>query len=487
VSKDATPPDLQAVLGGLKDFQCDTVEYVFRRLYTDEDPSNRFLVADEVGLGKTLVARGVIAKAVNHLWKDIGRIDILYICSNADIARQNINRLNITGQRNFALASRITLLPVRLHDLKENRMNFISFTPQSSFDLRSNTGTAEERVLLYWLLDDPWSFGGKAAPRNVLRVDKGSDRFREMVRSFDPEHSIDQSLADRFVQELLRRTDEDKVAGCPDLRSRFEALCDKFRRSDSRVSQRDKQERRQVIGEVRTMLAESCLTALEPDLIILDEFQRFKHLLDDEDPVSRLAHGLFNYADEHSAARVVLLSATPYKMYTQAHESAEDDHYADFLRTLRFLETGLPDAGRVEDTFREYRRELFRLENGRDMRRLRELKQSLEADLRRVMVRTERLAASANRDGMLKEVPSSNVELEARDLLGYVSLQGVARTLSQGDVLEYWKSAPYLLNFMDSYKLKKAFQDTIEVSGGDLAGLLSREDDLLLPWDDVSR
>ena len=28
---------------------------------------------------------------------------------------------------------------------------------------------------------------------------------------------------------------------------------------------------------------------------------------------------------------------------------------------------------------------------------------------------------------------------------------------------------------MDSYKLKKAFQDTIEVNGGDLAGLLSGE------------
>ena len=168
MSKDATPPDLQAVLGGLKDFQCDTVEYVFRRFYTDENPSDRFLVADEVGLGKTLVARGVIAKAVNHLWKDAGRIDILYICSNADIARQNINRLNITGQRNFALASRITLLPVKLHDLKDNRMNFVSFTPGTSFELGHNLGTIGERVLLYWLLREAWDLQG-AGPLNVLQ------------------------------------------------------------------------------------------------------------------------------------------------------------------------------------------------------------------------------------------------------------------------------------------------------------------------------
>ena len=74
------------------------MEYVFQRLYLDPKPARRFLVADEVGLGKTLVARGVIAKAIEHLIeKNIARIDIVYICSNADIARQNINRLNVTG------------------------------------------------------------------------------------------------------------------------------------------------------------------------------------------------------------------------------------------------------------------------------------------------------------------------------------------------------------------------------------------------------
>ena len=42
------------------------------------------------GLGKTLVARGVIARTIDHLWEEVPRIDVIYICSNADIARQNI-------------------------------------------------------------------------------------------------------------------------------------------------------------------------------------------------------------------------------------------------------------------------------------------------------------------------------------------------------------------------------------------------------------
>ena len=72
----------------LKDFQVDTVEHVLRRLYDDPDHTDRFLVADEVGMGKTLVARGVIAGAIERLQHDaaVPRIDIIYICSNADIA-----------------------------------------------------------------------------------------------------------------------------------------------------------------------------------------------------------------------------------------------------------------------------------------------------------------------------------------------------------------------------------------------------------------
>ena len=54
---------------------------------------------------------------------------------------------------------------------------------------------------------------------------------------------------------------------------------------------------------------------LEPDLVILDEFQRFKHLLDvDKDSeAASLARALFNWSrpgtEEH--ARVLMLSATP--------------------------------------------------------------------------------------------------------------------------------------------------------------------------------
>jgi hypothetical protein len=82
------------------------------------------------------------------------------------------------------------------------------------------------------------------------------------------------------------------------------------------------------------------ITALRPDFVVLDEFQRFKDLLQ-PDPgnfAAELAHHLFDHVDPETgrATRTLLLSATPYRMYTTADE-VDGDHYADFLATCRFL------------------------------------------------------------------------------------------------------------------------------------------------------
>jgi len=210
-------PPLSAILAGLKDFQRESVEYVFRRLYLDQDAARRFLLADEVGLGKTLVARGLIARVVDHLWDNTERVDIVYICSNADIARQNINKLNLTGQREFSLASRITLLPITLKELKKNKLNFVSFTPGTSFDLKSSLGTQRERALLYWLLEEPWSLKGTAA-LNVLQGNADRDGFRTLTRGFQDDHDIDSGLRAEFAKALDARVMSDQAKGSPDVR-----------------------------------------------------------------------------------------------------------------------------------------------------------------------------------------------------------------------------------------------------------------------------
>uniref|UniRef100_B8HZJ6 DEAD-like helicase n=1 Tax=Cyanothece sp. (strain PCC 7425 / ATCC 29141) TaxID=395961 RepID=B8HZJ6_CYAP4 len=479
-------PDPEQILKGLKDFQRNTVEYVFRRLYLDKDASDRFLIADEVGLGKTLVARGLIAKAIDYLSLRVDRIDIIYVCSNADIARQNIQRLNITGKKDFSLASRITLLPLELNNLNQNRINFVSFTPGTSFDLKSGTGIEKERALLYWLLYEEWFFRGKASPLNILQGRSRADRFREYINRFRDIFPIDATLAQVFIEKLRHKIQYEEQQGQPDLFTRFTELCEPFSHHTNNISWEDNQKRNQLIGDLRLLLAKACVSALEPDLIILDEFQRFKHLLEPENELNKIAQELFNFSNTHSSTKVVLLSATPYKMYTLAHEAAEENHYEDFLRTIQFLQSNQNQTDYLRKLLEQYRRELFRLgQNNYD--NLLELKSGLESELRRVMVRTERLAASPERNGMLVEIPCSNIKLEPQDLETYLSLQTIARILGHSDTLEYWKSAPYLLNFMDDYELKRSFIQALDDRDQEtsLAHAIATSSALLLSRQDI--
>ena len=98
------------------------------------------------------------------------------------------------------------------------------------------------------------------------------------------------------------------------------------------------------------------IDALRPDLVVLDEFQRFKDLLKPRpgDLAAELAQKLFDYCDPETGqrTRTLLLSATPYRMYTTADDT-DSDHYKDFLDTCKFL---YPDAARVEELKESFRR-----------------------------------------------------------------------------------------------------------------------------------
>jgi hypothetical protein len=471
----ATRPDLDVELSGLKSFQRDSVEYVFQRLYRDQPCARRFLVADEVGLGKTMVARGVVAKALNELWDraDIQRIDVIYICSNGNIARQNINRLNVTEAKDAALPSRITLLPKVVKGLQHRKVNFISLTPQTSFNLRSSLGTYEERALLHRLLPGDWR--SEKGARNALQGFVDRDRFQRNLDELQA-MDLDAGLESAFHEQLGTH---------PELAGRFKQLCERFVgfRGYDHLSEEDRIEQRKLVGCLRLELAASCLRALEPDLIIVDEFQRFKCLLDGTDPAGELAHDLFSFGD----ARVLLLSATPYKMYTTGDEQL-DDHYRDFLQTVEFLQTDKTAIAGFKESLEEYRRAIFRL--GDDVENeLRHRKDRVEEELKRVMVRTERLAVQADRNGMLAEVPAAGVLMAQGDIDIYLAAARIARAIEHHDIIEYWKSAPYLLNFMDDYQFKESFVEALSDKSlrPELSEALRCHPASLLDWNAVER
>jgi len=456
-------------MAGLKDFQRRTVEYVFRRLYGD-DSTSRFLVADEVGLGKTLVARGIIAKTLEHLQDQVDRIDVIYICSNAAIATQNINRLNVSDADAFSIATRLTYLPRQVRSLQKNKVNFISLTPGTAFDhTRSRGGHMDERAIIYrMLLDLPWAHGTlrkryQNGLLNMLQATAGKDSWRYKVGESDT-WGLDRDLAVEFREKV--RQDQDLYSG-------LKECCWYFRRYRKNIDSDFNELRYSLIGRLRSKLASVCISALEPDLIILDEFQRFKYLLDGNDDASMLATALFEYSD----VRVLLLSATPYKMFTLDQESDEDDHYPDFMRTLVFLFNDPAKVDEVKKLLAEHRTTLHARASGSQC--LPGKKADLEKALLKVMCRTERVMTTQDHNSMLTEIERVT-PIKPADLYHAVMVDKVAICVKAGEPTEYWKSAPYLINFLKHYELRNKLDAQLEFPSDELRDVLSSANGQLL-------
>lgn len=451
-------------LAQLKRFQRRTVDYVYDRFY-GEDPVRHFLVADEVGLGKTMIARGVIARMIEAQWDDAKRIDILYICSNQAIAAQNLNRLNVLGRQAMALPTRMTLVPLQLrgeNGLRANKVNFISLTPGTTFNLRSTTGVVAERALLVRLLEP---FARFTPLRNALQVGASDSSWDGCVGAMTLD-GIDRTIIRRF-QGAVRKDHE--------LLAELEEACRIFARRQAPYSAEKTAMRNALIGKFRGMLSHACVSALKPDLIILDEFQRFRELLRGNDEPAELARALFEYGDGAASARTLLLSATPYKMLTLSDDSPDDgDHYQDFLETISFLygrEQGARAAADLDDEMRRFRRFLQQAPAG--AHGARQARGQVERRLKRVMARTERVGSTTGRDSMLAEPPMA-VALAPSDLHQAAAVSQLARAADAPETTEYWKSAPYLLNFMRDYTLKRRLKESAGDPGAALLAALGQ-------------
>ncbi len=399
-----------------------------------------------------MIARGVVARAVEHLQTvdEVKRIDVVYMCSNADLARQNIARLNVTGADTAPLTTRLSLLALEVPRLRsesgsaEKKVNLVSFTPATSgFSVGGEpAGNARERALIAILLrelldmdDDEWRATLRLFKRRVTTVERFHGRVLDVAREMGQRHWTDRPEPDiemldgfrealgpvpldefRSVLALVTATDVDDAA--------FSRVWDQTG---------------SLLGRMRRALAKASLQALEPDLVILDEFQRFRELLDapETSEAAELAHDLFSFP----GVRVLLLSATPYKPFTQAGEA--EDHHRDFMQTIDFLADRDPSVtARVTRAMSEYRSCLVSGEDATAAAR------AVRDALLPVMSRSERPNVAG---GFTPRMLSSGSPT-ADDVLDFVALREFGDEVGAPIDLEYWKSIPYFANFMDGYK-----------------------------------
>ena len=349
-------------------------------------------------------------------------------------------------------------------------VNVIAFTPGTSFSSGWATGHAEERALLYIMLAEAIQLGWQQKNYAITLLQATATRKGFERAIADTRRALggppDEGISTAFWSEVQRRGLDVRFL---DL---LQLLIDELAND---VSNALWPEVRRLISDLRQCLARASVERLEPDLVIFDEFQRFRHLMDPEQggESAELAEALYDHRD----ARLLLLSATPYKPFTSVEESsAGEDHYKDFRQTLGFLAQDEDWDRDVDHALADYRRSLLTGDDA-DAPPARERVRRL---LLQVMSRTERPTlgevgeadtGAPRHDGMLSEHMAAADDLLPDDLVSYVAMRQLATTIDAHMSLDYWKSAPYFLNFAESYQIGQRIKERLEQR--DLGELLS--------------
>jgi hypothetical protein len=471
-------------LHGLKDFQRATVDVVYERLFNTNQQC--MLVADEVGLGKTIVAKGIIARKLKERIAEGRRtpLRVTYICSNQVIAHENVRKLNLFPASTHMKrpVSRLALLArdeeeyVEPGKQRQHLLELNSLTPATSFEVQRSSGIKEERAIIYALL-----CCGDLKMRNRHRGLQWL--LRGGVENMKPYRAYLERMRDRkykpdlpklFIRKLKKRVLPQDLAvvyrhlGPRKTRSLYEAVvefADMLRRRGARQTEKSLHEGcLTLIHELRRILIDCCLRYVNADLYILDEFQRFRDLIDlDSDEERAIIARKVLLSKRNS--RVLLLSATPFKAFTD-HDDLDrgEDHYRDFRSVLRFL------LGDREAELKQYDldrhalyKQLLHLRKG-EIATSSEHRQNVERLLRSVMCRTERNSVADDPAIMIQDQWRDPVILTAGDIENYRQTDQIVWALNRlkiqtGNPVEYCKSALYPFSYLDRYKVKQLLDE----------------------------
>lgn len=482
------------IMKGLKDFQRATVERI-AELYKNK--VNRVLVSDEVGLGKTLIARGTVAKFA-QLRKQEGDnlVKVVYICSNAAIAEQNLNKLKITDELKTEgiSSSRLSMQHLNIF-LQENNeeinngyIQLIPLTPDTSFRMTSGTGTVSERALMFAVLksmpeftecvkelDDILIDGVKHSTWKWYKEGNSDKSKRHCWYGYEGEvrhcDEISHGKYLEFMKTGLRRELSQKQNNGITYYDELFALFDKITQN-----QECKRDARIIVGKLRLIFAKLSVEKLEPDLVIMDEFQRFKFLLTSnrESETGVLASKFFN----DKGVRMLLLSATPYKMYSTLDEIEESDdpniYFNEFIKVMEFLrEDNESECKEFQRIWGNFSVELKEFAFGKTAAL--QIKKNAEDALYAHVCRTERLEAEGAADMVDDSAVMQSLEVSGADINSYIQMSKLLSGIVKYSVpTDYVKSCPYLLSFMRDYRLKRDIEAYFKKHPNEL-GKLNRE------------
>jgi hypothetical protein len=418
-----------------KHFQRVTAQAAVKALTTG---SRRFLLADEVGLGKTVVAREVIAELAGRRRGD-EPFCVYYFGSGRTVTAQNAPRLCADAESALCDANRPSLMA--MSDIPKAKVLVFQFTPETAVPHihgRGRAGVAIERALLRVLVSKVLRC---ALPRN--------ENVRKAFVGAASKKGFGQAL--RFCRRLYR--DGRLLPGY--------GLSDAFRSSAREVFGADANEHlprrfsaemekdaKVCVAKLREALTRAALRCLPPHLIVFDEFHKYRHRVLAV-PGEADKHVFLSLLSSDTRPAVLLLSATPFRQ-EQAASRGKDVHAdsSDFHRLVGFLHG--PDA-EGEMAARECAKLFGNFERALAGRRLEELVQirrTLENDfLRPRMARMERAAfRSTGQEAAPSQASDALPENEDLDL--FLRFAVALADKDKPAALAYWRSIPYPHQFL---------------------------------------
>lgn len=434
----------------LRKFQQYTVDAACHHLFEEKGRSvRRYLVADEVGLGKTIIARHVIERLA---FKKKGKITVVYITSSLDIAKQNKGKLvgdkdNVSepfSGSQLVPQDRITLLYSR--KLSVHGTDIFSMTPGTSLSSKQGYGNKDERKYLAWLLKKIFHLRGFARLSRIFCGMADEEEFRNKLEEDAKDKNV--CKPPRKIVKKLNTIIRGQI-----LISNEEPLLSYLKKG---VLTDDAN--REMIQRVRSIVAKCFLETLKPDLVILDEFQKFSEItkLDDKDCVK---HEMSRLLLKPSTP-TLLLSATPYRLFSgdEIHNMKSDEisHYRDLESVLGFLKGSGDKGGKIAKRLGQYGHKLKTIGHDEIGAVLQE-KRALQKEITAIMARTERVNFMIQKDNCVKEQFMSE-KLNGRlitkqNFMEYFSLLG--QVSSKRDLFTYWKSGASALSYMKEYELIK--------------------------------
>lgn len=410
-----------------KRFQSATAERACAVL-TDFKGLRRFLVADEPGLGKTMVAREIISAFVAERRKIDSRrpVVVYYVTNGLRVAHQNSDRLvaalqETTQHELVSPAERLSLI------LKTPRLRgpveLFALTPATSFPggvMPFTGGRVDERAFLLCIMQRALPDVARAMSEKLLRQRAGSDTWTKACERMAPQVSA-LSLA---LLHLFRKC----------MREEFgEALLD----TCTTVAQSSA---RTLLTRLRRALSHAALLHHPPDLVILDEFQKYRHMVTEQGCRDRLISTLYAGRDGKRPA-VLLLSGTPYP-------SVGENARQQLFELLAFLKGSDKFAKSLADQFQGFGEFLQAIARAAGdpkcqvelVTKARNLRDAIQRKMTTVMARTERHMGDASVSDF--KTLHCTVPLSDADLMAYRGLVSLFRPKDQGDALAYWLSVP---------------------------------------------